>query len=168
MRLDHSITRLAQVFEKDGIIFALAGGFAFSIHIIPRATTDIDFIVFTKDSLHLVEQSIKKVFPDLIAHKHPIKAGIFDVWRFVGIDNEETIIDIMLSRDDVFAEKVVTRISYLNYNNAKIPIVSIEDIYIMKKKSIRHQDIHDCKMIEEIQGESLDWSYIRQWTDDNH
>ena len=65
-------------------------------------------------------------------------------------------------------EKRCRDISYLNYNNAKIPIVSIEDIYIMKKKSIRHQDIHDCKMIEEIQGESLDWSYIRQWTDDNH
>jgi len=54
--------------------------------------------------------------------------------------------------------------TYLEYNNTNIPILSIEDIYLMKKNSRRPQDISDCRMIEEIKKEKLDWNYIIKMT----
>lgn len=163
MNLAESITLICREFEKDRISFALAGGFAFSIHIIPRATTDIDFMIFTQSGLEQIEESLKRIFPDLIAHRSPLKGGTFNVWRFVGIDDEETVIDILVSDDSAFAESALKRIDFLEFNNQKIPVLSLEDIYIMKKKSTRYQDIHDCKMIDEVKGESLDRAYIEKW-----
>ncbi len=164
MNLDHSLIKVADAFKKDNIIFALAGGFAFSIHIIPRATVDIDFVIFTNDNKMQVESSLKKVFGSLIPHKNPIKAGNFEAWRFVGIDDEETVIDILISTDSKFSKNASERIVYLNYNNTTIPILSIEDIYLMKKNSTRPQDISDCRVIEAVKKENLDWDYIRQMT----
>jgi hypothetical protein len=140
MNLAESIPMICREFEKDGISFALAGGFAFSIHIIPRATTDIDFMIFTLSGLEQIKESLKNIFPDIIAHRNPLKGGTFNVWRFVALENdEETVIDILVSD------------------------VSIEDIYVMKKKSARHQDMHDCRMIEEVKGDKLDRIYITRW-----
>ncbi len=159
------MTEIVKVFSNDGVTFALAGGFAFSIHIIPRATTDIDFVIFTDNSLKQIELSLEKVFHDIIRHSKPIKAGEFDVWRFVGINSEETTIDILIPVDPEFSRNAADRITYIDYKDSSIPVLSIEDIYIMKKKSARLQDMHDCKMIEEVRGESLDWKYIREHTD---
>lgn len=164
MNLDYSLIKVVETFKKDDIIFALAGGFAFSIHIIPRATVDIDFVIFTEDNKIKIELSLKKVFNSLIPHKNMIKAGNFEVWRFVGIDEEEIIIDILKSNKRQFSENAAARISYLEYKNTSIPILSIEDIYLMKKNSLRPQDISDCRMIEEVKGASLDWNYIREMT----
>ena len=164
MNLDYSLIKVVDTFKKDDIIFALAGGFAFSIHIIPRATVNIDFVIFTEDNKMKIELSLKKAFNSLIPHKNPIKAGNFEVWRFVGIDEEEIIIDILKSNDRKFSENAAARISYLEYHNTSIPILSIEDIYLMKKNSLRPQDISDCRMIEEVKGASLDWNYIRVMT----
>ena len=164
MNLDSSLLEIVDEFKKDGIIFALAGGFAFSIHIIPRATVDIDFIIFTKDDKMKIESSLKKVFQNLVLHEIPIKAGNFEVWRFVGIDDEETVIDILISNDSRFSENAAARISYIEYKDTAIPVLSIEDIYLMKKNSLRPQDISDCRMIEEVKGESLDLDYIRDMT----
>jgi hypothetical protein len=163
MNLGDSISRICSAFKMDGISFALAGGFAFSIHIIPRATTDIDFMIFTRSDLGVIEKSLGEIFSHLISHREPIKGGEFKVWRFVGIDDEETVIDILVSDDEFFAESALKRINSLNFKNQEIPVLSLEDIYIMKKKSTRYQDIHDCKMIEEIKGESLDRAYIEKW-----
>jgi len=164
MNLAESIPMICREFAKDGISFALAGGFAFSIHIIPRATTDIDFMIFTLSGLEQIKESLKSIFPDIIAHRNPLKGGIFNVWRFVALENdEETVIDILVSDDSDFAESALKRINFLEFNNQKIPVLSLEDIYVMKKKSTRYQDIHDCKMIEDIKGESLDRAYIEEW-----
>ncbi len=164
MNLDSSLTKITNAFRNDNIIFALAGGFAFSIHIIPRATVDIDFVIFTNDNKIKIESSLKRLFSSLIPHKTPIKAGNFEVWRFIGIDDEETVIDILISTDSEFTKNAAERITYLEYNDTTIPILSIEDIYLMKKNSIRPQDISDCIMIKEVKKETLDWDYIRKMT----
>lgn len=164
MTLDYRLTRIVETFINDNIIFALAGGFAFSIHIIPRATTDIDFVIFAPDSIHRVESSLKKLYQAVIPHPKPIKAGIFNVWRFIGIDDEENVIDILITDNTEFSENASKRINYIEYNSTKIPLLSIEDIYIMKKNSKRLQDINDCDMIEKVKGETLDWIYIKRYT----
>jgi len=163
VNLDESLTRVINAFKQDNIVFALAGGFAFSIHVIPRATVDIDFVIFSIDNLVKIEKSLKKVYGTLIPHRNPIKAGDFEVWRFIGIDNEETIIDILITINSEFTENAARRVTLLDYNNTNIPVLSIEDIYIMKKKSIRFQDINDCEMIEKVKGKILDWNYIRSF-----
>jgi len=164
MNLDLTLTKIVNIFKEDNILFALAGGFAFSIHIIPRATVDIDFVIFTDENTSRIEKSLTKIFEDLIRHKNPIKAGNFEIWRFVGIDGEETIIDIMVCSDNKFKENAPERISYLKYNDTEIPVLSIEDIYLMKKNSKRPQDIADCRMIEEVKKDTLDWNYIIKMT----
>lgn len=164
MNLDSTLVKIVNIFKEDNIIFALAGGFAFSIHIIPRATVDIDFVIFTDEDTSQIEKSLKKSFKELIRHKNPIKAGNFKVWRFVGIDGEETIIDIMVCSDTKFKENAPVRISFLKFNDTEIPVLSVEDIYLMKKNSKRPQDISDCRMIEEVKKENLDWDYIRKMT----
>jgi hypothetical protein len=163
MNLAESLTLICREFEKEEISFALAGGFAFSIHIIPRATTDIDFMIFTQSGLEKIKKSLNSIFSHVVVHSEPIKGGTFNVWRFVGIDDEETVIDILVSDDSAFAESALKRINFLNYNDQEIPVLSIEDIYVMKKQSSRHQDMHDCRMIEDVKGDKLDRSYITRW-----
>lgn len=164
MNLDQTLLKVVNAFKEDDILFALAGGFAFSIHIIPRATVDIDFVIFTGEDTKQIELSLKKVFKNLIPHKESIKAGSFEVWRFIGIDDEETIIDILISGNPEFTKNAAGRMTYLEYNNTNIPILSVEDIYLMKKNSTRPQDISDCRMIEEVKKDNLDWNYIRKMT----
>ena len=57
--------RMADNLKKTFEHIELAGGFAFSIHIIPRATTGIDFVIFTDNPLNKIEQSLKKKFCDI-------------------------------------------------------------------------------------------------------
>lgn len=91
MSLESTLVKVVNRLTDDGIIFALAGGFAYSIHIIPRATVGIDFVIFTENDTLRIKQSLEKIFDSLILHKNPIKAGNFDIWRFIGINDEERL-----------------------------------------------------------------------------
>lgn len=164
MTIEDRLIAVIGAFEREGIKCPLAGGFAYGIHLVPRATTDMDFLAVSNIAPDAVETVLGKVFQSVIAHKEPMRMGFVDLWRFVGFDGmDESVVDMLVPLDREFAESAVSRTIYIPFRGVGIPVVSLEDLYILKKRSERHQDVHDCDMMEKIRGDSMDWEYIRRW-----
>lgn len=143
---------------------ALAGGFAYGIHIIPRATTDIDLIVVSTAEVERIEDALHRAFEKLIPHREFMAAGGVSIRRFVGFDDEqETIVDFIIPANHDFGVTILQRSVPLPFRGVDIPVVSLEDLYLLKKLSIRLQDLSDCEMIMKIKGSQMDWPYIDKW-----
>ncbi|HSV95487.1 MAG TPA: nucleotidyl transferase AbiEii/AbiGii toxin family protein [Spirochaetota bacterium] len=143
---------------------ALAGGFAYGIHIIPRATTDIDLIVVSTAEVERIEGALHRAFEKLIPHRESVAAGSVSIRRFVGFDDgQETIVDFIIPSNHDFGVNILQRSVPLPFGGVDIPVVSLEDLYLLKKLSMRLQDLSDCEMMLRIKGSDMDWQYIDEW-----
>jgi hypothetical protein len=164
MELQDLLVSCCKSFETAGLEFALAGGFAYGIHVEPRATVDIDFCVIAGTDKESVSRMLAEIFDSHVPHKKAMIAGKVAVWRFVGVrDGSEFIIDLIEPRDAEYAENIITRKIHIEFEGCAIPVISIEDLYILKKNSSRLRDAADCATIEEIFPALMNDQYVKSW-----
>jgi len=164
MNLEEKLVSVVTSLSDANLACALAGGFAYGIHIIPRATTDIDLIVVSTAEVERIEDALHRAFDKLIPHREPMAAGSVSIRRFVGFDDEqETIVDFIIPSNHDFGVNILQRSVPLPFRGVDIPVVSLEDLYLLKKLSIRLQDRSDCEMMLKIKGPLMDWPYIDRW-----
>jgi pyruvate/2-oxoglutarate/acetoin dehydrogenase E1 component len=158
------LLKTVRALNRAGVRYALAGGFAFSIRAVPRSTVDIDFLILTPEDKESLIQALKKEYKTLIVHDKPMAAGAFEIFRLVAVDEYETIIDLLSPGPAEFIRSALYRADKIPFQGEDIPVLTIDDIYVMKKGSCRHQDIHDCEVIETIMMDGLDMDYIKKWS----
>ncbi len=162
--LTDSLERLADALNGAEIDFALAGGLAFSALVQPRATVDIDLLILAGDADRSALTSlIAPLFDSLLPHQAPMVFSNAVIWRVVGIKgNRELIIDFLLG-DTAFHRQVLKRKLNLDFSGHKVPIVTLEDLYLLKHLAGRPQDLVDIDVIERTLGSEIDRDYLNMW-----
>ena len=161
--VEHLAT-LCAVLEKTRTPYALAGGLAYSALVEPRATMDIDVLVLLESgNIRGIAAEIEKTYDSVVVHKEPMVFNRTRIWRMVCVSaGVEFILDFILA-DSEFQRQAIRRAKSVEYAGAKISILAIEDLYIMKTIASRPQDIADLENIRLLMNDSIDWKYVDFW-----
>ena len=147
------LLRVIDAFNKEGVRYAVAGGYALSLHGVVRGTVDIDFVIpLTEIDFVATERALKSIG---LEPKLPVDATqVFTfrdeyiqnknliAWSFYNPKFPSEIVDIIITYD----LRDMNPVS-MNISGRQVSIISIEDLVTMKKKSARPQDIEDVKAL---------------------
>ena len=154
------VLRLHDVLGRQGIPHAFGGAIAVDYYRVPRATIDIDLNLFVPaDQSGRVIDALGDEFeiPDaqgLADEIHQREQGK-TYWG-------ATRIDLFFAASE-FHESMASRAREVDYDDTKIPILSAEDIVLVKAMFDRTQDWADIEAVCELMGPELDLDYMRTW-----
>ena len=162
MRLDEALLRVAETCERNGIEYALAGGFAYAIYCTPRATVDID-IVAVGDPARL-EAALISAFATVYRNTVPMEYPLVRVHRFLLIDtDEEIVLDALEPTRTSFGAEVAAHTRNVEFRKHTVRVVAPEHLYAMKRSSSRPQDQLDADELLASVGDSFDPSLVDRW-----
>lgn len=150
------IHRLSRGFEKAGVSFAVAGGYAVALHGAVRGTVDVDILLkFSRRDFLAAEKVMKSLG---LSPRLPVDAGqVFDfredyiknrnlvAWSFYNPTDPSEIVDVIITQD-----LRGMKIERIKVGKDVIPVVSRRDLIAMKKKSGRPQDLADVAALEDL------------------
>ena len=80
-------------FNRRGVTYALAGGWAYSALVEPRATTDIDLLILLDPpSREHIQALVSSLFDCTIIHPSPMVFQGISIWRLVGIRSGQEVV----------------------------------------------------------------------------
>jgi hypothetical protein len=160
-----TLTDLLSDFNRRGVDYALAGGWAFSALVEPRATTDIDvLIVLDRPSREAIRSLLSSVFESTIVHPTPMRLRGIAMWRSVGMRREQEVVVDFLLADSDFLRGALTRKHRIELGSLPVSVLTIEDLMILKMIAGRLQDQADLEKITARQGQlQIDWAYVDRW-----
>ncbi|TKS59724.1 MAG: hypothetical protein EWM72_01909 [Nitrospira sp.] len=163
--LAEALADLLTELDHRGVQYALAGGWAFSALVEPRATTDIDLLILLDPpSRETIQSLVSSVFSSTIVHPSPMKMKGISIWRGVGLrDKQEVVVDFLLA-DSAFLQSALARKQQITLGAQLVSILTLEDLMLMKMIAGRLQDLADLEKIEARKTQlQIDWSYVEQW-----
>ncbi|MBX3350047.1 MAG: nucleotidyltransferase [Nitrospira sp.] len=163
--LAQSLSTLITDFNRRGIEYALAGGWAYSALVEPRATTDIDILLLMEQpSRDQLQSLLSSLFDSTIVHPAAMVFRGISIWRCVGIlKNQEVVIDVLLA-DSEYLRTVLARRRQVSLGEVSVPIVTVEDLIVLKTLAGRLQDQADLEKIKLRQDDlDVDWRYVDEW-----
>ncbi len=165
--LVRTLSALLAELNRQQVSYALAGGWAYSALVEPRATTDIDcLILLNHPTAETIRRLLSPVFPSMVIHPSPMTFKGISIWRIVGIrEGEEVVVDLLLA-DSAFLLEALRRRQIVRFFEHSVPILSLEDLILLKTLAGRLQDLADLEKIEQRQPElQVDWTYVKAWKD---
>jgi predicted nucleotidyltransferase len=86
------------------------------------------------------------------------------IWRTVGIrDDQEVVVDFILA-DSEYLRTVLVRRRLVAFGSLQVPILTVEDLIVLKTLAGRLQDQADLEKIRARQDElGVDWDYVKRW-----
>lgn len=163
--LARTLSTLITDFNRRGIQYALAGGWAYSALVEPRATTDIDILLLmdqpSRDRLHSLLSSL---FDSTIVHPTAMVFHGISIWRCVGVlNNQEVVIDLLLA-DSEYLRTALARRRQIMLDDLPVSILALEDLILLKTLAGRLQDQADLEKITLRQQQlHVDWDYVNEW-----
>ena len=149
-------------FNKNKIKYIVVGGMAVNFHGIPRATYDIDLLLYLEDKnlnkfLNLLKKwGFKPKVPvDIMdfANKRKrqdwIKNKNMKAFNLCNPDWAIREIDIIIDTP-VDYQKAIKSVKISKLYDVDISTISISDLILMKRKSNREQDKSDIKSLKKI------------------
>ena len=150
------LIRLSEALQEAKVSFALVGGYAVSLHGAPRGTLDIDIILkHTEKNFIACEESLAKLG---LKSKLPVSAKeVFQfkdeyiknrnliAWSFSNPNNPLELVDIILTHNLKSMKS-----KRIEIQNTSVPLISLEDLILMKEATDRKQDIEDVKILKEL------------------
>jgi predicted nucleotidyltransferase len=154
------IEELQEICLKQKVKVAFMGGMAVSAYGFPRATYDIDAVMFIEEkklNLFLSELHKRGFSYD---KKNPVK--IIQGKPFITLTylKSKVYIDLFLARDE-FSKQVLLRTRKFKLNRMKINLVSPEDLILIKLQAGRERDLDDVRAILSENVSKLDFNYLR-------
>lgn len=159
---------VCEVLDRLGLVYAVTGSVASSIHGEPYASQDIDFC------LHMDESQAAALADGLPSRFYRSKDALTQAAsdRTIAniIDNETGLkIDLSVLPDEPFYDSVLSRRQQLAFEpgGSAIWVVSPEDVILMKliwRRDTRSQKQWDNALsVARAQRGSLDIKYLRRW-----
>ncbi len=139
--------------EESKIPYAFIGGVAASASGRPRSTHDIDLFVRPEDAEAVLRALAKKDF----------RTEKFDIeWLFKAFKDDILVDIVFRSKGDIyFDEEMQAHCRYVEFHGRKIPVVSPEDLAIIKC-AVHYEGgphhWHDALAI--LSHASIDWNYL--------
>lgn len=166
MILAQTLDRLATALDSGGVVWGLAGGFAFSIYCQPRATVDIDIAVV--GSVDTVAEICRTAFPSVYRKLTEMDYPLVTVARLLLSEaDDETVLDVLKPRAPDFAAYVAATIRHIEIDTLRVPVIAPEVLWALKATSARDRDRADRQEIERALGDSLDRGSVARWTSGN-
>jgi predicted nucleotidyltransferase len=150
------IYQVAEAFKRNKVRFAIVGGVAVALYGAVRGTVDLDIIIHL--TLADFEQASKILTTLGLQSRLPVSAQeVFNfreeyirnrnltAWSFYNPMNPADIVDIIITED--LENKKITLV---RAGGRFLPLLSIEDLILMKLKSGRPQDLEDVKALETL------------------
>jgi hypothetical protein len=163
--LVQTLSTLIDDFNRRGLNYALAGGWAYSALVEPRATTDIDLLMLIEQpSREGIHSLLSPQFDSTVVHPAPMVFQGISIWRCVGIrGDQEVVVDLLLA-DSVYLRTALTRRRMVAFGSLQVPILTLEDLILLKTLAGRLQDQADLEKIRARQVElHVDWAYVEEW-----
>ena len=163
--LVQSLSTLIAEFNRRDLNYALAGGWAYSALVEPRATTDIDFLMLVEQpSRDRIRSLLSSLFDSIIVHPAPIVFRGISIWRSVGIrDDQDVVVDLIMA-DSEYLRTALARRRVVTFGSLQVPIVTVEDLILLKMLADRLQDKADLEKIRLRQDDlGVNWGYVESW-----
>ena len=163
--LVQALSTLIAEFNRRGLHYALAGGWAYSALVEPRATTDIDLLMLIEQPTREGIQSLlSSQFDSTVVHPAPMVFQGLSIWRAVGIRGDQDVVVDLLLADSEYLKIALSRRRMVAFGELNVPILAIEDLIVLKTLAGRLQDQADLEKIRARQDElHVDWSYVEEW-----
>lgn len=167
MTADDLLGRLVAALNAAGIPYMLTGSYASSIHSIPRATRDIDIIIFPdRDQLTRFVQSLPAS-----SYHTDLEDAIDSLRRrsqFNVIDYATGWkVDFIIPPFEEFNIEEFERRQIVQVGDLQLSVVSPEDIVIAKLLWARagrsERQLEDAATVVRFQAERLDRAYVERW-----
>lgn len=167
MTVQDLLGRLVAALDAAAIPYMLTGSYASSIHSIPRATRDIDIIIFpNRDQLTRFIESLppssyhSDLQDALDSLRRRSQFNIIDYatgWK----------IDFIIPPFDEFNVEEFERRVLIDADGLRLSVVSPEDIVIAKllwaKAGESERQIEDAATVIRVQASKLDIAYVETW-----
>ncbi|MEW6221779.1 MAG: hypothetical protein AB1476_00450 [Candidatus Hadarchaeota archaeon] len=144
-----------------GILYIVAGGIAVNLHGVPRATSDLDILLYLESSnVGKLVDIMKKLgykprapvsFTDITLENLEkwVKEKHMKAFSFINPKVPYEEVDIILDHPLDF-ERVYKRIEFITAKNVSIPLISLDDLIKLKKHSKRLQDLSDVEALRKV------------------
>jgi hypothetical protein len=139
-----------------GLRSALIGGLAVSLRGQPRMTVDVDLVVLASvdEALRLVADLATTPFDPLFPGVEEVVAKAF----ILPLRHRQTLIRVDLAIGmSGFEQEAVARATPVMIGAVSIPVVSIEDLLVMKALAGRPQDDEDIRGLVATRQGTIDW-----------
>ncbi len=137
---------VVQAFNAEGIPYALCGGLAFAIHVQPRATVDMDFLIQAADL-----GRCQHVLIGMGYTPHPKTMGfgggtvqIQRFWKPQEKGDDVLTIDLLLVNDEGMPGVWVSR-EEMRWEGLPVWVVSRDGLVVLKRLRGSKQDIADIE-----------------------
>lgn len=139
-----------------GIRGAVIGGLAVSLRGLPRMTVDVDLVIQADvdDGLRIARNLPSTPFMPLFEGVEDVVASAFILpvrHRVTGVR-----VDLAIGMSG-FERDAISRATPVVVGGTTIPVVSVEDLLVMKALAARPQDESDIRGLVDVQQESIDW-----------
>ncbi|MCY3821085.1 MAG: hypothetical protein OXH52_17310 [Gammaproteobacteria bacterium] len=143
-----------------GIQHAIGGAIAFGFHAEPRGTLDVDMNVFVAaDAPEVALQALAD---------HGVRVDFAEASRAIAsrgdlfLEHRGCRLDLFFNSIP-FQEAASRRTREVVLLGRRVPILSAEDLVVLKLLFNRHKDIVDIERLLETSAQGLDADYIRRW-----
>ncbi len=167
MTVQDLLARIVAALEAAEIPYMLTGSYASSLHSIPRATRDIDVVIFpNRDQLtrfiqSLPAESYHTDLDDAIdSLRRRSQFNVIDYatgWK----------VDFIIPAFDEFHVEEFARRRAVDVEGLHLWVVSPEDIVLAKllwaKAGESERQIEDAATVVRLQGTELDLGYVEKW-----
>lgn len=167
MTVQNLLQRLVGALEVAEVPYMLTGSYASSLHSIPRATRDIDIIIFPdREQLTRFIQLLpaSDYYSDLEdAIECLRRRSAFNIvdyatgWK----------VDFIIPPFDEFNVEEFERRTLIDVEGLQLSVVSAEDIVIAKllwgKAGESERQLEDASTVVRIKGPDLDVAYVEKW-----
>ena len=153
---------LAKICNKENIRIVLMGGIATSFYAMPRATYDIDGMIYIEKNnfdkfftaIHKAGFKYDKKNPVKFIHNLPFLT-LFHIKNKIYI--------VLFIAENEFQKIVVERARKIKFQNMMVDIISPEDLILLKSQAGRERDIEDVRNIIYENFKTLDFKYLKEW-----
>jgi len=136
--------------NSNGVKYLLVGGWAVGIYGSPRATKDIDFLIF-KDSENL--NNLNKALAEFGAPSIDINY-LSEQGNGVRFGNSPIMIEIINDASGINIEDCYPKKEIITVDDLEISVISKQDLITNKKAAGRLQDLADVEKLESFNNKT--------------
>ena len=162
-----SLLELVAAFERSGIPYMIVGSYSSNFYGIPRSTKDADLVV------HMPSTDWAKlpgVLPNGIEMEDQMSFEMVTSTRRELLRVKDSLFQIELFRlsDDMHDRSRFERRRKIEiFPGVEVFLPTAEDVIVQKLRwhlgAKRPKDFADVVAVMQVQGRTLDWSYIEKW-----
>lgn len=162
MDFEKTLKLLIADFNKEGVRYALIGGFGLGVHGVARTTIDLDFLIARED-IHRIERIMKKYDYRSVFISENVSQYVSDVKTFGRVD----FLHAFRSHSLKMLERATNRTVF--GGGLSVKVLRPEDIIGLKVQawvndpSRKTKELADIAALMQLHGSALDWDLLREY-----